>query len=77
MSVEVGDLPAYGWVRLVGCCGRHGGSFGFESGPAEHRSQLSRSLFVGFDLEWMAFLIGRVCRCRWPMPAAVPGSSPR
>ena len=53
MPVEAGDLTPESRVGLVGCCGRQGGSFGFEPGPAEHGSQLPWGLLVGFDLQWM------------------------
>ena len=53
VTVESGHLTPDSRVRLVGCCGRQGGSFGLEPGPAEHGSQLSRGLRVGFYLEGM------------------------
>ena len=40
VSVEAGHLAPESRVGMVGCCGRQGGSFGFEPGPAEHGSQL-------------------------------------
>jgi hypothetical protein len=35
VPVEAGNLTPKGRVGLVGCCGRQGGSFGLEPGPAE------------------------------------------
>jgi hypothetical protein len=38
VPVEASDLTPKSGIGLAGCCGRQGGSFGFEPGPAEHRS---------------------------------------
>src|SRR5579875_4161850 len=77
VPVEVGHLPTKVGVRLVVCGGCQGGSFGFEPGPAEHRSQLCGGLLVGFDLEGMASLIRRCAGVDGPslslLMAPVPG----
>jgi hypothetical protein len=76
VPVEIGHLPPNGRVRLVECCGCHGGSFGLEA-AAEHGSQLSRSVLVGLDLQRMASLIRRRASvdgpCLPPLPTPVPG----
>jgi hypothetical protein len=77
VTVVAGYLASNGRVRLVGCCGHEGGSFGFEPGPAEHGSQLRWGLLVGFYLKRMAPLGFGCAGVDGPslslLPAPVPG----
>jgi DNA-binding transcriptional MerR regulator len=77
VPVEAGYLTPSSRVGLVGCCGHQSGSFGFETGPAEHGSQLPGGLLVGFDLHWMSPSVlgcAGVDRPGLPLlPAPVPG----